>query len=57
MRQPKPITISPDLAVRCDRPDAAERMDQLFRAVISVPHSVVVKEEEKWKQARGKHKS
>jgi hypothetical protein len=54
VRQPKPINISPELAARCERPDAAERMDQLFRVAISVPHSAVWKEEAKWKRARAK---
>jgi hypothetical protein len=53
-RAPKPINISPELAARCNRPDAAERMAQLFRAVIAVPHSAIVKEEAKWKRARAK---
>jgi len=52
--QPKPISISPELAARCDRPDAAERMDKMFRAVISVPHSAVLKDEAKRKRARAK---
>jgi hypothetical protein len=53
-REPKPMNISPELAARCDRPDGAERMDQLFRAVISTPHSAVLKDEAKRKRARAK---
>jgi hypothetical protein len=56
-REPKPIQISPEVAARCDGSDQAERMDALFRAVISVPHSTIVKEEEKWKRARAKQRT
>lgn len=52
MKTPKPIDISPELGARCDRPDGAERMDQLFRAVISAKPLDVAKQEEKWKQTR-----
>jgi hypothetical protein len=41
---PKPITISDDMAARCNASDQAERMDNLFRAVLAVPHSAVLKE-------------
>ena len=50
----KPISIPPDIAARCDRPDGAERMDNLFRAVLTVPHSAVLKDAAKRKQAREK---
>jgi hypothetical protein len=38
--------------LEAERPDGAERMDQLFRAVISAKPADVAKKEEKWKQAR-----
>ncbi|MGI8989977.1 MAG: hypothetical protein ACR2I2_10375 [Bryobacteraceae bacterium] len=55
--EPKPISIPDELAARCDGPNQAERMDQLFRAVISAPRSAVLKEEAKWKRARAKKKA
>ncbi len=55
-REPKPISISLEVAARCDRPDQAQRMDQLVRSVISVPCSKILREEVKWKRARKKHK-
>lgn len=55
--EPKPISIPDDLAARCDGPDQFERFDKLFRAVISVPHEAIVKEEEKWKRARAKKRA
>lgn len=51
---PKAIDIPPDIAARCDGPDQAERMDGVFRAVISVPHSAVLKDTRKRKAARAK---
>jgi hypothetical protein len=50
--RPKPILISPELAARCDGNDQAERMDKLFRAVLSVPHSAVLKDTAKRKRSR-----
>ena len=52
----KPIQITPELAARCDGTDQAERMDKLFRAVIAVPHSAVVKDTAKRKRKRAAHK-
>ncbi len=51
---PKPIQIESEIAARCSGPDQAERMDALFRAVLSVPHSAVVKDAAKRKRARAK---
>ena len=51
---PKPISIPPDIAARCNGPDQADRMDKVFRAVISVPHSAVLKDERKRKKARAR---
>jgi hypothetical protein len=51
-RIPKPISIPDEIADRCTGPDQAERMDQLFRAVICVPHSAIAKEEATWKRER-----
>lgn len=51
---PKPITIPDDLAARCDGPNQFENFDKLFRAVIAVPKSAILKEEAKWKRARAK---
>ena len=39
----KPISISPELAERCDGGDQAERMDAALRAILSTPHSAVMK--------------
>ncbi len=52
--QPKPIQISPELAARCEGNDQAERMEKVFRAVLSVPHSAVLKDTAKRKRARAK---
>lgn len=48
--QPKPIQIPTELAARCDGTDQAERMDTAFRAVLSTPHSAVVKHTAKRKR-------
>lgn len=48
----KPIKISDELAARCDGNDQAERMDKAFRAVLSTPHSAVIKDTAKRKRAR-----
>jgi hypothetical protein len=50
--QPQPINISPELAARCDGPDQAAKMDQLFRAVLTVPRAAVLTDTAKRKQAR-----
>jgi len=50
----KPITISPELAARCDGNDQAERMDKAVRAVLSTPHPVVMKDTAKRKREREK---
>jgi hypothetical protein len=52
--QPKPITIPEDLAARCDGPNQFENFDKLFRMVITVPKSAILKEEAKWKRAQAK---
>ncbi len=52
--QPKTISISPELAARCERPDAAERMDKLFRAVLKVPRSAVLEDIQERKRTRAK---
>ncbi len=52
--EPKPISIPPELAARCDGSDQAERMDKLFRAVLAIPHSAVLKDTAKRKRARAK---
>jgi hypothetical protein len=48
----KSIVIPAELAARCDGPDQFEKFDQLFRKVIAVPHSAIVKAEAKWKRER-----
>lgn len=53
-QQTKPITISPELAARCEGTDQAERMDAAFRAVFSVPHSAVLKDTAKRKRTRAR---
>jgi hypothetical protein len=52
MKSPKPMSISPELAARCEGNDQAERMDKAFRAVLSVPHSAVLKDTAKRKRVR-----
>jgi hypothetical protein len=52
--QPKPITISPELAARCDGNDQTERMDKAVRAVLNTPHSAVMKDTAKRKREREK---
>jgi hypothetical protein len=47
----KSIQISPELAVRCDGNDQAERMDKAFRAVLNTPHTAVLKDTAKRKRA------
>jgi hypothetical protein len=54
--KPKPIQIPPELAARCDGADQAARMDKLFRAVISVSHSDILKEKAKWKRVHTRKK-
>jgi hypothetical protein len=56
-RQAKPISIPPELAARCDGNDQAERMDKAFRAVLSTPHSAVMKDTAKRKKARAKREN
>jgi hypothetical protein len=53
-QESKPIQISPELAARCDGNDQAERMDKAFRAVLSTPHSAVIKDTAKRKRTREK---
>jgi hypothetical protein len=48
----KPIQIPPKLAARCEGNDQAERMDKAFRALLSTPHSAVLKDTAKRKRAR-----
>jgi hypothetical protein len=56
--QPKPISIPPELVARCDGSGQAERMDAALRAVLSVPHSSIVKDAAKRKRAWAKrHKA
>jgi hypothetical protein len=54
MKSPKPMSISPELAAGCEGNDQAERMDNAFRAVLSVPHSAVLKDTAKRKRVRVK---
>lgn len=57
-REPKPISISPELAARCDGNDQAQRMDAAFRAMLTVSHSAVMEDTAKRKRARAnKNKS
>ena len=55
--KPKPITISPELAARCDGNDQTERMGKAFRAVLNTPHSAVEANTKKRKRAREKKRS
>ena len=52
--QSRPIQIPPEIAARCVGPDQSERMDKLFRAVLTVPHSAVLKDTAKRKRKRAK---
>jgi hypothetical protein len=54
LTKPKPISISPELAERCNGNDQAERMDAAFRSVLKVTHSAVLKDTAKRKRARRK---
>lgn len=53
---PKPIKIPDELIERCNGPDQFEKFDQLFRAVIAVPRSDIVKEKAKWKRTHTRKK-
>lgn len=50
MKEPKPITISDELAAQYTEPDQAERFDKALRQILSVPHSVIVEREAKYKK-------
>jgi len=54
MKPPKPISIPPELAARCDGNDQAKRMDAAFRAILSTPHSAVTKDTAKRRRARAR---
>jgi len=54
--QPKPISIPPEIAARCDGPVQFQKFDQLLRTVIAVPHSEIVRREQEWKKSRAKKK-
>jgi uncharacterized protein YdeI (YjbR/CyaY-like superfamily) len=53
---PKPIKIPDELIERCDGADQFEQFDKLFRAVISVPRSEILKERAKWKREHTRKK-
>jgi len=50
----KPISIPPDIPSRCVGPGQADKMDRLFRAVLTVPHSAVLQDTAKRQKARAK---
>jgi uncharacterized protein YdeI (YjbR/CyaY-like superfamily) len=52
----KPICIPDDVAARCDNPDQFEKFDKLFRAVIAVPRSDILKEKARWKREHTRKK-
>jgi len=49
-----PLEIPPDIAAKCTGPGQFEKFDRLFRSVIAVPKSDIVKAEAKWKRDRAK---
>jgi len=49
---PTPITISPEIAAKCDAPNQAENFDRGIRAFLAVPKSAVLKEEAKAKRLK-----
>lgn len=54
--KPKPISIPPEIAARCDGQDQFQKFDQLLRTVIAVPHSEIVKREAEWNKTQAKKK-
>jgi hypothetical protein len=51
MKDPKPITISDELAAQYLEADQAERFDKAVRQILSVPHSEILKREAAYKKA------
>ena len=52
--EPIPISISDDLAARCDGPNQFETFDRGVRAFLAVPKSAVLKAEAKDKRLKKK---
>jgi len=56
-RHSRPIEIPPDIAAKCDGPNQFEKVDRLFRSVISVPKATIDEAEQKWKQERARKRA
>lgn len=56
MRNKGQINITEELKEKCNASDQFERLDRLFRVIVSVPKSSIDNEEAKWKLARAKKK-
>jgi hypothetical protein len=54
---PKPITIPPEIAAKCDGPDQHAAFDRGLRAFLSVPKSAVVKAEKTAKRRKARAQS
>jgi hypothetical protein len=52
--QPHQISLSDTTIAKCDATNQFENFDRMFRSVISVPKTVIAKEEAKWKRTRKK---
>jgi hypothetical protein len=46
-----------DLAARCDGPDQFQKFDSAFRASLTIPKPIVVKEEARLKRARARKRA
>jgi hypothetical protein len=53
----RPITIPPDIAMKCNGPDQAATFDRGIRAFLAVPKAALLKDEarEKRRKSNGKH--
>jgi hypothetical protein len=49
---PKAITISEELAAKCDVANATERFTEAMRKIISVPHGEILRREAEYKKRR-----
>jgi hypothetical protein len=49
--EPKDIEISDEVNAKCDAPDQFNRFDRLVGAILTVPHSEIVRREKKHKRS------
>jgi len=54
---PVQLRSPPDIAAKCDGPNQFEKVDRLFRSVISVPKATIDEAEQKWKQERARKRA